>query len=81
MGRLNRQKVVKMKRLKELLSLWLDGRSIKGCKMPPPAFVYQLIDIYNCDQKEFISSDVKRVLDYCKIPYKEKGIGWKVVKI
>lgn len=69
-----------MKRLKELLSLWLDGKQTNACKMPPVAFVFELMDIYNGTQTEFISSDVKRVLDYCKIPYKEKGIGWKVVK-
>ena len=67
-----------MNKLKTLLESWFDGRPVHGCKMPPVAYVWQLVDIYNGSQKEFISSDVKRVLDYCKIEYRVCGIGWKI---
>lgn len=70
-----------MNKLKTLLENWIDGKQTNACKMPPVAYVYELMDIYNGTQTEFISRDVKRVLDYCRIPYKEKGIGWKVVII
>lgn len=70
-----------MNKLKTLLESWFDGKTVHGCKMPPVAYVWQLVDICNGTQAEFISSDVKRVLDYCKIPYKDKGIGWKVVTL
>lgn len=67
-----------MNKLKSLLTSWLDGLTVKGCKMPTICDIYQLADIYNGRQTEFISSDIKRVLDYCKIKYRVSGIGWKV---
>lgn len=68
-----------MKKLKSYIETWIDGKSVKGIRVTPYD-IYTCIDAYNALAKnekfEFISENVKTILDKCGISTKEKGIGW-----
>ena len=68
-----------MEKLKNYIELWIDGKSIKGIRVSPYD-IYTCIDAYNAlvtkGKFEFISENVKLILDKCGISTKEKGIGW-----
>lgn len=71
-----------MKKLREYIEQWLDGKQIKGMHVTL-LDIHELIDIYNAiirkEKPEFINGDVKKILDKCGIKSKEHGIGWKIV--
>ena len=73
-----------MKKLKSYLEKWIDGEKVKGITVTPED-IYNLIDIYNGiirkQKPEFISGNVKNVLDKCGIKTVECGIGWKIKQI
>lgn len=70
-----------MKKLKSYIATWLDGKHIKGINITPEE-IWECVDIYNAIVKkgkpEFISGNVKKILDKCGIKTVEKGIGWRV---
>lgn len=71
-----------MKKLKEYIMKWLDGKKIKGIELSQYD-IYSCIDVYNAivrkEKPEFINGKVKEVLDRCGIKTITCGIGWKVV--
>lgn len=68
-----------MEKLKSYIETWINGKSIKGIGVSPYD-IYTCIDAYNAlvknEKFEFISENVKVILDKCGISTKEKGIGW-----
>lgn len=70
-----------MEKLRAYLEKWIDGKKVKDIKVTP-VDIYNLIDIYNDIIKkrkpEFISGNVKNVLDKCGIETVECGIGWRI---
>ena len=71
-----------MKKLKEYIMKWLDGKKIKGIELSQYD-IYSCIDVYNAivrkEKPEFINGKVKEVLDKCGIKTVTCGVGWKVV--
>lgn len=69
-----------MKKLKDILYTWYSGRTYNGIKTPPLATIRELEGIYYGTQRTTINSTVISILSVCGIKYKEKGIGWEVLK-
>ncbi|MBD5534542.1 MAG: hypothetical protein HDQ99_02560 [Lachnospiraceae bacterium] len=72
-----------MKKLKEWIEIWVDGKKVRGIKNVPPATIRELIDIYNAiirkEKPSFINGKVKEILDKCGIKTENEGIGWRVL--
>lgn len=70
-----------MKKLKSYIETWLDGKQVRGIHITPYE-IWECVDIYNAIVKkgkpEFISGNVKKILDKCGIKTVEKGIGWRI---
>jgi hypothetical protein len=70
-----------MAQLRKYIENWINGEKVKGVFVTLND-VYELIDIYNRMVKKekptTISSNVKNVLDKCKIETKVDGIGWVI---
>ena len=70
-----------MKKLREYLIKWIDGKEVRGISVTPYD-VEECIRVYNAmarkEKPDFISGKVKEILDKCKIKTVEKGIGWVV---
>lgn len=69
-----------MKTLKKFLDAWYDGKKYKGIKIPPLATIRELEDIYNGACRTTINSEVISFLSICGIKYRNKGIGWEVLR-
>ena len=69
-----------MKKLKDILYTWYDGRAYKGIKTPPLATIRELEDIYYGTQRTTINSTVVSILSVCGIKTEKKGIGWEILK-
>lgn len=71
-----------MKRLREWIEIWIDGKQVRGIKNVSPATIWELIDIYNGivrkEKPSFINGTVKKILDKCGIETVVEGIGWKI---
>ncbi len=66
-------------KLKKLLEQFYNGNlKFKNRKLTPVT-VHILTDIYEGKYKDFISEDVKFVLEGCGYSIKEKGIGWEIM--
>jgi hypothetical protein len=69
----------KMKKLNELISIWIDGRTVRGVKLTLAMF-NELYAISRGYTDVTISSEVKAVLDKCGIKTKTEGIGWRIIR-
>lgn len=71
-----------MKKFKQYIETWLEGKKVRWIDNVPPATVYECMDIYNQlvhgQKPEFINGKVKEILDKCGIQTIQKGIGWRV---
>lgn len=70
-----------MKKLYNICEQWIYyGKRHKGL---PPYIMNELVEIYNSlckkEHMEFISFDIKKVLDSCNIMIAPKGVGWIVI--
>lgn len=72
-----------MKKLREWIETWLDGKQVRGIKNVSPAIIWECVDIYNAivrkEKPSFINGTVKGILDKCGIKTVVEGIGWRVV--
>lgn len=72
-----------MKKLKNWIEIWIDGKQVRGIKNVPPATIWEIVDIYNAivrkEKPSFINGTVKEILDKCGIEIAVDGIGWRVV--
>ena len=72
-----------VKKLKEWIETWLDGKQVRGIKNITPVTIYELVDIYNAVVRKeefcFINGKTKEILDKCGIKSIPDGIGWKIV--
>lgn len=71
-----------MGRLREYLERWTSGKRVQDFQISPYE-VELLVLIYNEIKRgiksEFISENVKNVLDKCGIKTESVGIGWRVI--
>jgi len=71
-----------IKKFEKMLDTWFAGNQVRGFYLPL-ASIYECRRVYqemtHGKHPHFISADVKRVLDYCKIPTRQVGIGWEVI--
>lgn len=71
-----------MKKFRQYIEMWLDGKQVRGIKNVPPSTIWECVDIYNAiAQKEkpsFINRTVKEILDKCGIKTVVEGIGWRL---
>ena len=70
-----------MRKLKQYLDVWLEGKKVKGIYVTPEdirecEYIYNAISMGQ--KPEFINSNVKKILDICNIETVEEGIGWRV---
>lgn len=76
-------KEILMKRLREWIETWIEGKQVRGIKSVSPATIWELIDIYNAivrkEKPSFINGTVKEILDKCGIKTTVEGIGWKIL--
>ena len=70
-----------MKKLREYLIKWTDGRKVRGISVSAYD-IQECIRVYNAmvrkEKPEFINGKVKEILDKCKIKTVTEGIGWRV---
>lgn len=66
-----------MEKLRKWLEAWYSGKTVRGIIITP-VDIYQLADIYEGKQTEFISQTIHDVLEKCGIKIREKGIGWVI---
>ena len=71
-----------MKKFKQYIETWLDGKQVRGIKNVPPETIWECIDIYNGiirkEKPSFINGKVKEILDKCEIKTVVEGVGWRV---
>ena len=71
-----------MKKLRNWIETWFDGKEVRGIKNVPLATRYEILDIYNSiirkEKPSFINGTVKEILDKCGIDTVVEGIGWRV---
>lgn len=71
-----------MKKFREYIERWIDGRKIGGLTVSP-CDIQECVRVYNAivrkEKPEFINGKVKEILDKCKIKTAVEGIGWKVI--
>lgn len=71
-----------MGKLREYLERWTSGKRVQGFQISPYE-VELLVLIYNeikhGIKSEFISENVRNVLDKCGIKTESVGIGWRVI--
>lgn len=71
-----------MKKLREYIELWRDGKKVRGINNVTQididccAYVYN--GIVRGQKPEFINAKVKEILDKCGIKTIEHEVGWKV---
>lgn len=72
-----------MKKLRNWIEIWIDGREVRGIKNVPLATRWELVDIYNAiarkEKPSFINEKVKEILDKCGIKTVVEGIGWRII--
>lgn len=72
-----------MKKFKQYIETWLDGKQVRGIKNVPLETIWELIDIYNAivrkENPSFINGTAKEILDKCEIKTEVEGIGWRVM--
>lgn len=72
-----------MKKLKNWIKIWFDGKQVRGIKNITPYTIWLLADIYNAivrkEKPSFINGKAKEILDKCGIETEVEGIGWRVV--
>ena len=71
-----------MERLREYIEKWLRGEKVKGIDVSLfdikcCIFIYN--SILSGGKPEFLSSNVKEILDKCNIKVVRCNIGWRVV--
>lgn len=71
-----------MKKLRNWIEIWLDGKRVRGIKNVTPYTIWELVDVYNAiirkEKPSFINGTVKEILDKCGIKTVVEGIGWRV---
>ena len=71
-----------MKKLRQWLELWLEGKEVHGIKNVTLETRYEIADIYNAmirkQKPEFINGKCKEILDKAGIETIECGVGYKV---
>lgn len=72
-----------MKKFRQYIETWLDGKQVRGIKNVTPTTIYECIYIYNAivrkEKPEFINGKVKEILDKCGIKTVIGGIGWRII--
>lgn len=72
-----------MKKLRNWLETWLNGKQVRGIKNIPLTTIWELVDVYNAmarkETPSFINGTIKEILDKCGIKTVIEGIGWRVV--
>lgn len=70
-----------MKKLKDYIDKWIDGKTVRGITVSQ-IDIFTLIDAYNAilkgDHFEFISENVKNILNKCGIETEIEGIGYRI---
>ena len=71
-----------MKKLRNWIETWIDGKQVRGIKTVPLATIWELVDIYNAivrkEKPSFIDGTAKEILDKCGIDTVIEGIGWRI---
>ena len=71
-----------MKKLRNWIETWIDGKQVRGIKIISPATIWELVDVYNAiirkEKPSFINGTAKEILDKCGIQTVVEGIGWRV---
>lgn len=53
-----------MKKFRQYIEAWLDGKQVRGIKNVPPATIWECVDIYNAivrkEKSSFINGTVLR---------------------
>ena len=71
-----------MKKFRQYILAWLDGKKVRGISVMP-ADIQECVYIYNSlahrEKPSFINGTLKSILDICGIRSVEEGIGRGIV--